>query len=61
LGSWTAATAGGQTGYVDLALLVGELEERYGAEAQTALVGAYGDLRWDGPKAEFYRDLYELF
>jgi aminoglycoside phosphotransferase len=47
--------------YVDLALLVGELEERFGAEAQTALVGAYGDLRWDGPKAEFYRDLYELF
>jgi aminoglycoside phosphotransferase len=47
--------------YVDLALLVGELEERFGAEARTAFVAAYGDLRWDGPKAEYYRDLYELF
>jgi aminoglycoside 3'-phosphotransferase-2 len=47
--------------YVDLAPLVGELEERFGAEARTAFAAEYGDLRWDDGKAEFYRDLYELF
>jgi aminoglycoside 3'-phosphotransferase-2 len=47
--------------YVDLALLVGELEERFGADARGTFIGAYGGRRWDEPKAAFYRDLYELF
>lgn len=47
--------------YVDLALVVGELEDRLGTQAREVFAGAYGDLRWDEKKAEFYRDLYELF
>jgi aminoglycoside phosphotransferase len=47
--------------YVDLALLVGDLEERLGAEARGTFTGAYGEVCWDDRKAEFYRDLYELF
>jgi len=47
--------------YVDLAVLVGELEEWFGAEARDTFIGAYGDARWDARKAAFYRDLYELF
>lgn len=47
--------------YVDLALLVGELKDRLGVEARNTFTGAYGDLRWDARKAQFYRDLYELF
>jgi aminoglycoside 3'-phosphotransferase II len=47
--------------YVDLALLTGELEGRFGAEACGAFIGGYGDVRWDARKATFYRDLYELF
>jgi aminoglycoside 3'-phosphotransferase-2 len=47
--------------YVDLALLLSELSDRLGTEACEAFTAAYGDLRWDEGKAEFYRDLYELF
>lgn len=47
--------------YVDLTLLAGELEERFGAEARAAFIAAYGGVRWDERKAEYYRDLYELF
>jgi aminoglycoside 3'-phosphotransferase-2 len=47
--------------YVDLSLLVGELEERFGVAARGAFTAAYGDVPWDGRKAEFYQDLYELF
>jgi aminoglycoside 3'-phosphotransferase-2 len=47
--------------YVDLALLVGELEDRLGPRAREAFIAAYGHLRWAVRKAEFYRDLYELF
>lgn len=47
--------------YVDLALLVGDLEDRLGMEARDTFADAYGDLSWDERKAEFYRDLYELF
>jgi aminoglycoside phosphotransferase len=47
--------------YVDLAPLVGELADRFGSHASDAFLQAYGGLPWDGRKAEFYRDLYELF
>jgi aminoglycoside 3'-phosphotransferase II len=47
--------------YVDLALLVGELADRFGSEARNAFLQTYGKLEWDDRKAEFYRDLYELF
>jgi aminoglycoside 3'-phosphotransferase-2 len=47
--------------YVDLALLAGELQRRLGTDALNTFTVAYGDLRWDERKAEFYRDLYEFF
>jgi aminoglycoside 3'-phosphotransferase-2 len=47
--------------YVDLALLAGELQGRLGTDALNTFTAAYGDLRWDEGKAEFYRDLYEFF
>lgn len=47
--------------YVDLALLAGELEKWFGAEARSAFIDAYGDVQWNERKAAFYRDLYELF
>jgi aminoglycoside 3'-phosphotransferase-2 len=47
--------------YVDLALLAGELQDRLGTNAFNTFTAAYGDLRWDESKAEFYRDLYEFF
>jgi aminoglycoside phosphotransferase len=47
--------------YVDLALLAGELEERFGTEARRTFIRAYGDGSWEENKAAFYRDLYELF
>jgi aminoglycoside 3'-phosphotransferase II len=47
--------------YVDLALLAGELQRRLGTDGFNAFTAAYGGLRWDESKAEFYRDLYEFF
>lgn len=47
--------------YVDLAPLLGELVDRFGAEARNIFLHAYGKLEWDDWKAEFYSDLYELF
>jgi aminoglycoside 3'-phosphotransferase II len=47
--------------YTDLAPLVGELADQFGTEARNIFLHAYGELEWDDRKAEFYRDLYELF
>jgi len=47
--------------YVDLSILVDGIEERFGPQARDTFTNAYGDLRWDDGKADFYRDLYELF
>ncbi|MBV8826993.1 MAG: aminoglycoside 3'-phosphotransferase [Hyphomicrobiales bacterium] len=47
--------------YVDLTLVVGELEDRLGPQARETFAAAYGGLPWDERKAEYYRDLYELF
>jgi aminoglycoside 3'-phosphotransferase-1 len=47
--------------YVDLVPLVGELADRFGSHAPDIFLHAYGGFPWDERKAEFYRDLYELF
>lgn len=47
--------------YVDLAPLVGELADRFGPEARSVFLQAYGGIEWDDRKAEFYSDLYEFF
>jgi aminoglycoside 3'-phosphotransferase-2 len=53
--------AGRADRYVDLALVVGEIEERFGPDARDIFSDAYGKLNWDSRKAAFYRDLYEFF
>jgi aminoglycoside 3'-phosphotransferase II len=53
--------AGRADRYVDLALAVGEIEQRFGTDARGAFAEAYGKLKWDSRKAEFYRDLFEFF
>jgi aminoglycoside 3'-phosphotransferase-2 len=47
--------------YVDLAVLVEEIADRFGDQARNAFLRAYDGLVWDERKAAFYRDLYELF
>jgi aminoglycoside 3'-phosphotransferase-2 len=47
--------------YVDLALLREELVDHFGARAWPLFRDHYGGPRWNRRKAEFYRDLYELF
>jgi aminoglycoside phosphotransferase len=47
--------------YLDLAVTVGEIDERVGRDLRVAFAHAYGNLAWNAPKAAFYRDLYELF
>lgn len=46
--------------YVDLAVLSAEIEESYGPEAAAQFALAYGAV-WDGAKARYFVDLYELF
>jgi aminoglycoside 3'-phosphotransferase-2 len=47
--------------YIDLALAVSEIEERYGKDWTPAFCRAYGLSNWDRDKAEFFLDLYEFF
>ncbi len=47
--------------YVDLAPLVGEIADRFGAAARDVFLETYGAIRWDRDKARYYSDLYELF
>jgi len=47
--------------YVDLALVVSGLEERFGRDVLASFGEGYAGLSWDSQKAEFYLDLYELF
>jgi aminoglycoside 3'-phosphotransferase-2 len=61
IGFVDCGNAGRADRYVDLALLAQEIADRFGDEAREALLEIYGAGAWDQPKAEFYRDLYELF
>ena len=47
--------------YVDLSVLLDGIEDRFGVQARRTFIAAYGDPQWENSKAEFYRDLYELF
>jgi len=47
--------------YLDLALLVMEITEYFGADRVKVFLTAYGLPHWDDAKAAFFRDLYELF
>ena len=53
--------AGRADRYTDLALLSAEIAEHFGSVRVKAFARSYGLPRWDGDKAGFFRDLYELF
>lgn len=53
--------AGRADRYLDLAILAAEISDHFGARAVKMFTEAYGVSRWDGSKAAYYADLYELF
>jgi aminoglycoside 3'-phosphotransferase II len=61
LGFVDCGSAGRGDRYIDLAVLADEIEEHHGAAAAAHFVRAYGLRRWDGVKALYFSDLYELF
>jgi aminoglycoside phosphotransferase len=61
LGFVDCGNSGRSDRYVDLALVQEELLNEFGRDAAECLVAAYGLRCWDGRKAAFFKDLYELF
>ena len=47
--------------YLDLSVLAEEIVERFGSDGWAMFARAYGAQNWDGSKAAYYNDLYELF
>jgi aminoglycoside 3'-phosphotransferase II len=47
--------------YLDLGVLAAEIGDHFGPRSLTAFTRAYGLQRWNGRKAAYYSDLYELF
>ncbi len=61
LGFVDCGSTGSGDRYIDLAVLADEIEEYHGAEAAAHFVRVYGLPSWDGAKALYFSDLYELF
>jgi aminoglycoside phosphotransferase len=61
LGFIDCGHAGRSDRYLDLALVEAELRTEFGRDAAECLIESYGISEWDYRKAEFFRDLYELF
>jgi aminoglycoside 3'-phosphotransferase-2 len=61
LGFIDCGNAGRGDRYTDLALLHADIVEHRGADAGAQFLVAYGARGFDGAKARFYLDLYELF
>jgi aminoglycoside 3'-phosphotransferase-2 len=53
--------AGRADRYTDLAVLYTDISDHYGAEAAQRFSRIYSPAGWDGAKARFFSDLYELF
>ena len=53
--------AGRADRYTDLAVLYADISDHYGAEAAQRFSRIYSPAGWDGAKARFFADLYELF
>ena len=47
--------------YADLAVLADDIGENFGSAAATRFAEAYRPQPWDGAKAAYFLDLYELF
>jgi aminoglycoside 3'-phosphotransferase-1 len=61
LGFIDCGHAGRSDRYLDLALVEAELRTEFGSDAAECLIDSYGVSEWDDRKADFFRDLYELF
>ncbi len=61
LGFLDCSHAGRSDRYLDLGLIVSEIEESFGAEWIEVFLRSYGIADWDAAKASFFADLYELF
>jgi aminoglycoside phosphotransferase len=61
LGFIDCGHAGRSDRYLDLAVVEAELRDGFGRDAAEDFMVAYGIRHWDGRKAAFFRDLYELF
>lgn len=61
LGFVDCGNAGYGDRYIDLAVLHGEIQERFGPEAAALFVRSYGLCDWDANRARYFSDLYELF
>jgi aminoglycoside phosphotransferase len=61
LGFIDCGHAGRSDRYLDLAVVEAELREGFGRKAAQVFMTAYGIRDWDGRKAAFFSDLYELF
>jgi aminoglycoside 3'-phosphotransferase II len=46
---------------IDLACIIADIEESFGAERVGPFLQSYGAVEWDPVKALFFSDLYELF
>jgi kanamycin kinase len=53
--------AGRADRYLDLAVFAAEIVDHFGPRSVTTFARAYGVQRWNGRKAAYYADLYELF
>jgi len=61
IGFVDCGTSGRADRYVDLSLLIDQMQAKFGAEAKNVFISKYMQMDWDRSKADFYRDLYELF
>jgi aminoglycoside phosphotransferase len=61
LGFIDCGHAGRSDRYVDLAVVEMHLRADFGCEPADGFKAAYGLRKWDGRKAAFFADLYELF
>jgi aminoglycoside 3'-phosphotransferase-2 len=53
--------AGRADRYLDLAVFAAEIADHFGPRSVTTFARAYGVQHWNGPKAAYFADLYELF
>jgi aminoglycoside 3'-phosphotransferase-2 len=61
IGFIDCSNAGRGDRYLDLGVLAEDIDDHFGEEAAAHFARVYGRQPWDGAKARFYSDLYELF
>jgi aminoglycoside 3'-phosphotransferase II len=61
IGFVDCGNAGRGDRYLDLGVLAADIDDHFGEEAAAHFARVYGRQPWDGAKARYYSDLYELF